>query len=84
MVQNFIRNGALLFLGHWGSFWLIIGRYWSLGHFGSLWLIMGHFGSFCILVQPSLLYFSANQMPVSEFQYTTNVGFTSLLKLGKK
>jgi len=38
-----MRNGGILFLGHYGSFWLIMGRF------------MGHFGSFRVLVQPDLL-----------------------------
>jgi len=38
-----MQNGAFLFLGHYGSFWLIVSRY------GSFWFIMGHYGSYSVV-----------------------------------
>ena len=38
------KKNCGLFLGHFGSFWVILGPFWAfLGHFGSY---LGHFGSF--------------------------------------
>ena len=39
-----IAFSVKIFLGHSGSFWVILGPFWAI--WGNIWTTLGHFGSF--------------------------------------